>query len=128
MPDTFPMPTDAEFARVAEVIRDYWGQQGWQRPECRAEGIKRLITRRYPDFADRVQNVASLIVSVMPLLPTDGTLTEADYKAHLQADLRRLLNFLDGSVRQDLASRLVAECRPAFDDDQLAPPSGSPVN
>jgi hypothetical protein len=95
--------------RVIECTNDAWGRQEWQRPEDRAIGIRRLIERRYPDFDDRMQNVANLIVAVAPLVTDDGQLNAAKYKEHLQADLHRLLPFLDGSVRRDLACRLIAE-------------------
>lgn len=115
-------PDDRWLARVTEFTNEEWGQQGFRFPlldqageikqgieEVRACGIKRLIERRYPDFGDRVRNVASLIVAVVPLLAANGQLTDAEYEKLLHADLRRQLPFLDGSVRQNLACRLIAE-------------------
>jgi hypothetical protein len=138
---TPPSPSDAWLASVNDMVRDQWGRQSFRfqrfKPkgevvtveDVRTCGIERLIERRYADFGHRVWNVASLIVAVMPIVAADGQLSDADYEEYLHADLHRLLPFLEGAVRRDLARKLIAAALdPQTCNDDNFPSLGEPPN
>jgi hypothetical protein len=103
------IPTDTSVASVTKITLDVWAKQGWQRPAVSASAITRLIERRYSDLRERMRALDDLTTAVAPLLAIPGYLTDAEYREHLQDEMRRLLPFLDGTSRKTLASILIAE-------------------
>ena len=99
----------AAASRTAEIVLDEWAKLHRQRSADSAGGIKRLVERRYPDFANRMHALADLTAAVASLLAMPGYVTDAEYQAYLQNEMRRLLPFHDGVVRKALAARLIAE-------------------
>jgi hypothetical protein len=112
----------AETFRATEITCDEWAKQEWQRPADGARGVKHLIEQHYPDFHDRMRRLAYLMIRVAPLLATPGYTTEAEYRDHLQDEMRKLLPFLTEPVRQDVAAALLVVHATHKDDAYIEDP------
>ena len=112
------MLESAETICATEITCDEWAKQDWLHPADGARGVKRLIEQHYPDFHDRMRRLAHLMIRVAPLLATPGYTTEAEYRGHLQDEMRKLLPFLIEPVRRDVAfALLVVHAAPNNDAD-----------